>query len=213
MRVLLAEDHNIVRSGIRLLLETLCGVELIQEAANGREALQFTREFHPDVVLMDITMPELNGLEATEQIKKDFPRIQVIILSVHTGEEYVVHALKAGASGYLVKDADTKELDLALRSVLKGETYLSAKISKVVVADYLRRLNREQESAEQLTPRQREILQLIAEGHTTKEIATKLHVSEKTVQSHRMQLMQRLGVHDIAALVRYAVRTGLIQAE
>ncbi len=162
---------------------------------------------------MDITMPELNGLEATEQIKKDFPRIHVIILSVHAGEEYVVHALKAGASGYIVKDADTKELDLALHSVAKGDTYLSPRISKNVVHDYLRRLTMEPESAEHLTRRQREVLQLIAEGHTTKEIATKLRLSEKTVQSHRMQIMRRLGVHDIAALVRYAVRTGLIQAE
>ncbi len=213
MRVLLAEDHNIVRSGIRLLLETLNGVEVVQEAADGREALRLAREFYPDVVLMDITMPELNGLEATEQIKKDFPRVHVIILSVHAGEEYVVHALKAGASGYLVKDCDTKELELALRSVVKGDTYLSPTISKQVVTDYLRVLNREPESTQHLTTRQREVLQLIAEGHTTKEIATRLRLSEKTVQSHRMQIMQRLGLHDIAGLVRYAVRTGLIQAE
>jgi DNA-binding NarL/FixJ family response regulator len=213
MRVLLAEDHTIVRSGIRLLLENLSVVEAVLEAADGREALRLTHEFHPDVILMDITMPELNGLEATEQIKKDFPRIPVIILSVHAGEEYVVHALKAGASGYMVKDSDTEELDLALRAVMKGDTYLSHKISRGVVTDYLRRLSKEPKSPEQLTRRQREILQLIAEGHTTKEIAIRLRLSEKTVQSHRMQLMDRLGVHDIAGLVRYAVRTGLIQAE
>jgi DNA-binding NarL/FixJ family response regulator len=211
MRVLLVEDHHIVRSGVRLLLEGL-GVQVI-EAADGREAMSLTREIHPDIVLMDIMMPGLNGLEATEQIKRDFPRIHVIILSVHEGEEYVVHALKAGASGYVAKSGDTNELYLALRSVMQGGTYLSPRISKQVVSDYVRRLNDDREPPEQLTRRQREVLQLIAEGHTNKEIANTLGLSEKTVQSHRIQLMRRLGVHDIAGLVRYAVRTGLVQVE
>ena len=216
-RVLLAEDHTLVRAGIRALLHNLTGIEVVAEASDGREALRVIKTYQPEVVLMDIAMAGLNGLEATARVTKEFPTVRVIILSMHSNEEYVAQALQAGAAGYLLKDAVAAELELAVTAVARGETYLSPAVSKHVIADYLRRASggapsggEASSTATLLTPRQREILQLIAEGHSTKEMAAILHLSVKTVETHRTQLMARLDVHDVAGLVRYAIRIGLV---
>jgi DNA-binding NarL/FixJ family response regulator len=211
--VLLAEDHALVRAGFRALLENLHGIQVVAEASDGREALRLIETHRPDVVLMDITMPGLNGLEAAGRVASEFPYVHVIILSMHANEEYVLQALRAGAAGYLLKDADTTELELAVTAVARGEMYLSPPVSKHVIADYVRRVGDESSSLVQLTTRQREVLQLIAEGHTTKEIARILDVSVKTAETHRTQLMERLDIHDIAGLVRYAIRVGLVSPE
>jgi DNA-binding NarL/FixJ family response regulator len=220
IRVLLADDHTLVRAGIRSLLEGLKGIEVVAEASNGREALHLVETTRPDVVLMDIAMSQLNGLEATEYIANEFPQVHVIILSMHANEEYVWQALRAGASGYLIKDAGTVELELAIHSVAGGEMYLSPPISKNVIMDYINRTGGDKEKGEQiiaplerLTLRQREILQLIAEGDTTQQIAEILNISVKTVETHRTQLMERLDIHDIAGLVRFAIRVGLIRSD
>jgi DNA-binding NarL/FixJ family response regulator len=217
IKVILVDDHSLVRAGIRSLIQNISGVEVIAEANNGRDAIRLIDELIPDLVLLDIAMPELNGLEVISRISKDNTETKVIILSMHTNEEYVVQALKAGAAGYLLKDSAPNELEIAVNAVMKGETYLSPAISKHVVDNYLRRISdvsaekeRGPDIFKQLTSRQREILQLIAEGNSTKEIANKLNVSIKTVETHRMQLMDRIGIHDVAGLVRYAIRMGII---
>ena len=212
-RVLIAEDHALVRAGFRALLSDCPGVQVVAETGDGRQALRLVQEVQPDVILMDISMPGLNGLEATARVVGEHPNIRVIILSMHADEEYVLQALRAGASGYLLKDSDAAELGLAIAAVMRGETYLSPQVSKHVIADYLRLVGDESNSHEPLTPRQREVLQLIAEGHTTKQIAQILSVSEKTAMTHRAQLMERLDIHDIAGLVRYAIRIGLVSPE
>lgn len=208
--VVLVEDHALVRAGLCALLREVDGIKVVAEAGDGREALDLIRSHQPNVVLMDITMPGLNGLEATSRIVREHPRIKVIILSMHANEEYVLKALQAGASGYLLKDAATVELELAIKAVARGETYLGPAISKHVIGDYLSRIGGDRGPLEHLTPRQREILQLIAEGRGTRDIAALLNISVKTVETHRTQLMERLDIHDIAGLVRYAVRVGLI---
>jgi DNA-binding NarL/FixJ family response regulator len=216
--VVLADDHSLVRAGIRSLLQTLPNVNVVGEASDGHEALALIESLQPDVAFLDIAMKSMNGLEAAARITRNFPRIKVIILSMHSSEEYVLSALKSGVHGYLLKDSVPTELEIALRAVMQGETYLSPGISKLVVGDYLKRLsNGESEMPTvnaftpiQLTSRQREILQLVAEGATTKDIAQKLSLSAKTVESHRTELMSRLDIHDIAGLVRYAIRIGLI---
>jgi DNA-binding NarL/FixJ family response regulator len=220
IRVILADDHALVRAGIHALLASLEGIEVVAEAGDGRQALQLVETYRPDVILMDISMPELNGLDAVEKITRDFPQVRVIILSMHANEEYVLHALRAGAAGYLLKDAGIAELDLAVRSVAQGETYLSPPVSRSVIDDYLRRLGNPAEVGGalpimdgKLTSRQREVLQLIAEGRTTQEIAERLHVGVKTVETHRAQLMERLDIHDVAGLVRYAIRIGLVNPD
>ena len=213
IRVLLADDHTLVRAGICSLIKNMEGTEVIAEAGDGREALRLVRTHRPDVVLMDVAMPGLNGLEATARIAKKFPHVRVIILSMHINEEYVLQALRAGAAGYLVKGADAAELEIAIRAVARGETYLSPTVSKHVVTDYIQRISGETTSLELLTPRQREVLQLIAEGYSTKKIASTLKISVKTVETHRMQLMERLDIHDIAGLVRYAIRIGLVKPD
>jgi DNA-binding NarL/FixJ family response regulator len=213
IRVLLADDHRLVRAGIRSLLEKIPGIEVVGEASNGREALELIRAELPNLVLMDIAMAELGGLEALPRVVKNFPSVKVIILSAHSNEEYVIRALRCGASGYLLKDAATLELELAIRSVAQGKTYLSPSISRTVIDSYLERVGGEASPLEQLTPRQREILQLVAEGKTTKEIASLLGISVKTVEVHRLQLMARLDIHDVPGLVRYAIRSGLVSAE
>ncbi len=215
IRILLADDHTLVRAGIRSLLEQVPNVEVVAEANDGRDALRLIQEHQPDIVFMDVTMQGLNGLDATAQITKTCPGVQVIMLSMHKNEEYVSQALQVGAAGYLLKDAATTELELAVQAVARGETYLSPAVSKHVVDRYLQRVNNAVEDMSEpapnpLTVRQREILQLIAEGHTTKQIASLLHLSTKTVETHRSQLMDRLGIRHIAGLVRYAVRTGLV---
>jgi DNA-binding NarL/FixJ family response regulator len=213
IRILLADDHALVRAGFSALLKKLPGIEVIAEAADGREALALTKAHQPDLVLMDVSMERLNGLEATARIVKEYPNVRVLMLSAHSNEEYVKQALLAGAAGYLLKGASIAELELAIQAVVRGETYLSPAISKQVVADYIRRVESEASPLELLTPRQREILQLIAEGHSNKEIARMLHVSAKTIETHRTQLMERLDIHDVAGLVRYAIRAGVLSPD
>ena len=213
IRVLLADDHTLVRAGIRGLLEKMAGIQVVAETGDGREALRLIEATQPDVVLMDITMPGLNGLEAAARVTKYFPKVRVIMLSVHANEEYVWQALRGGAAGYLVKDAGPAELELAVTAIARGEMYLSPAVSKHVVQDYIRRVAGETSTLDLLTPRQREILQMIAEGNTTKEVAERLNVSVKTVETHRAQLMERLDIHDVAGLVRYAIRVGLVSPD
>lgn len=213
VRIVIAEDHELVRSGIGELLRRLGGLEVVGEASDGREAVSLVEELHPDLVLMDVAMPGLNGLDATAQITRRFPEVRVLILSQHGNEEYVAHAFGAGAAGYLLKGAGVAELELAVRAVARGDVYLTPAVSRQVVTDYMRRVSADNGAAPRLTPRQREILQLVAEGHTSKDIARLLQLSIKTVESHRTQLMRRLGLHDIQGLVRYAIREGLVQAE
>ena len=186
---------------------------MVAEASDGREALALAATHRPHVLLMDIAMPGLNGLEAAARLARELPEVRVIILSMHASEEYVLQALRAGAAGYLLKGAGPAELELAVRAAARGETYLSPSMSRHVVDDYLRRTGAAAPSPDPLTPRQREILQLIAEGHTTKGVASKLGLSVKTVETHRMQLMERLDIHDVAGLVRYAIRIGLVTPE
>jgi DNA-binding NarL/FixJ family response regulator len=213
IRLMLVDDHKLVRAGLRALLQSMPEVEVVAEAAHGREALSLMATGQPDVILMDIGMPEMNGLEATARIVKDFPKSRVIILSMHSSEEYVLKALRAGAVGYLIKDAGSAELEVAVMAVARGETYLSPAVSKHVVGEYVRRVSGEEHPLEVLTPRQREILQLLAEGHSTQDIAQTLNISVKTVETHRAQLMERLDIHDLAGLVRYAIRAGLVNPE
>jgi DNA-binding NarL/FixJ family response regulator len=212
-RVLLADDHGLVRAGIRALIEKIPNVQVVGEASTGRAALELVKSKLPNLVLMDIGMAELGGLEALPRITKDFPGVKVIILSAHANEEYVIRALRSGAAGYMLKDAATAELELAIKSVTEDKTYLSPSISRTVINDYLQRVGGSISPLEQLTPRQREILQLVAEGKSTKEIAYDLDIGIKTVESHRLQLMDRLNIHDVPGLVRYAVRSGLVSAE
>jgi len=203
-----------VRAGIRALLEKLPGVEVVGEAGDGREVLSLVAKHRPDVVLMDIAMPGLNGLEAAERLAKEFPDVRVIILSMHPNEEYVWRALKAGAAGYLLKKAATAELASALQRVARGENYLSQEISTRLPKSFpLDGVANRKSPLEQLTGRQREILQLIAEGQNTKGIAEILKVSPKTIEYHRLKLMDCLNVHDVPGLVRFALRVGLVPQE
>ena len=212
-RILLDDDHALVRAGIRSLLKKLPDTEIMAEAGDGREALSLAETQQPHIVLMDVAMPGLNGLEAVARLQKECPEVKVLILSMHANEEYVIQALRAGACGYLLKDAATVELELALQAVGRGENYLSPAISRQVIDDYMARVSGQPGALEHLTPRQREILQLIAEGKNTKEIAALLSVSIKTVETHRAQLMDRLDIHDVPGLVRHAIRKGLISLE
>ena len=214
IHVLLADDHTLVRAGIRALLEKLPGVTVAGEASDGREVIDLIKTHEPDVVLMDISMPGLNGLQALAHITQDFPEVRVIILSMHHNDEYVMQALKSGASGYLLKRAATAELPVALKNVIGGEIYLSREISSLFIKKFpLQQIARSRSPLEQLTPRQREILQLLAEGQTTKAIAAILKVSDKTVEYHRSKLMAGLKIFDVAGLVRFAMRTGVISQE
>jgi DNA-binding NarL/FixJ family response regulator len=212
IRVLLVDDHALVRAGIRSLLGAMAEVQVVGEAASGEEALQIAEREKPDVVLMDIAMKGLTGLEAAARLRERQPGARVVILSMHSGEEYVLQALRAGAVGYLLKDAATGELELALRTVIRGESWLSPSVSRQVVEGYVQRSNADA-VPEVLTARQREVLRLVAGGKSTKEIAFFLNLSVKTVETHRAQIMERLGIRDVAGLVRYALRTGLIPPE
>ena len=208
--MLLADDHKLVRAGIRSLLQRLPDIEVVAEAGDGREALRLIEEHRPRIVLMDIAMPELNGLEATRRVTKTFPSVSVIILSIYSDEEHVYQALRAGASGYLLKSAAVEELELAIRAVAQHETYLSLPVSISVIKEYVRRTSGDPRSAKLLSPRQTEVLQLIAEGKSMKQIALGLGISVKTVESHRSALMTRTGIWDVAGLVLFAVKIGLI---
>ena len=218
MRVVLADDHNLVRAGIRALLERMPEVQVVGEASDGRAALALIVREKPDLALLDIGMPELNGLEAAERIAREAPRTRLVVLSMHSNESYVAQALRLGVVGYLLKDSCVDELPVLLRAVARGETYLSPSISKQVVDALKARLPDgggadKGSPADLLTSRQREILQLVAEGKSTKEIASDLGLSVKTVETHRAQLMDRLGIHDVPGLVRFAVRFGLVSTE
>lgn len=213
IRILIADDHALVRAGFRALLEKLDDCEVVAEADDGREALRLVEQLRPDVVLMDVKMPSLNGLEATALITRDYPSVRVVILSMYTTEEYVIQALRAGASGYLLKDAATTELRLAVQAAVRDEMYLSPSISKRVLQDYIQLVGSGGGMLDALTARQREVLQLIAEGRTMREIAQILHISVKTAESHRSQLMERLDIHDVTGLVRFAIRVGLVTLE
>jgi DNA-binding NarL/FixJ family response regulator len=213
IRVMLVDDHKLFRSGIRALLRTLDDIEAVAEAADGREAVRLIATERPDVILMDIMMPNLNGLDAAARIVHAFPRAHVVILSMNADEDSVLKALRAGAVGYLVKTTDPAELELAIRAAARGERFLSSAVSEHVVAACLTRVDKEQISLGRLPLRQREVLQLIAEGHTTKEIAAKLDISAKTAEAYRGELMKTLNIHDIASLTRYAIRTGLVSVD
>jgi DNA-binding NarL/FixJ family response regulator len=209
IRVVLADDHTLVRAGIRALLDRMPDVEVVGEAGEGSEAVAQVAATRPDVLLADVAMPGMGGLEAAERLRREFPDVRVVMLSMHANEEYVLQALRAGASGYLLKDAASVELDLALRAAVSGQTYLSPAISRQMIDSYMTRVAGGA-TPEPLTPRQREILRLIAEGKSTKEIAFALTISVKTVETHRSQLMDRLDIHDVAGLVKYAIRTGIV---
>lgn len=214
IRVILADDHPIVRAGIRAELETVPRVQVLAEASDGREAVELVKAQQPDLVLMDISMPSLNGLEALARITRDAPQTRVLILSRHDSEEYFWHALKAGACGYLLKKATVAELRTAVERVAEGKIFLSQELSNRFLKNHpWEQTSRQRTPLDDLTERQREILQLIAEGQTTKAIALILKVSPKTVEYHRMQLMDRLKIHDIPGLVRFALRTGVISQE
>jgi DNA-binding NarL/FixJ family response regulator len=212
LRILLVDDHLLVRAGIRSLVESIEAMSVVAEATDGREAVALAKAHKPDLVIMDITMKELNGIEAMVQILSQSPSARVLILSMHSTEEFVRRAMKAGAHGYIVKDSAPLELRMAIEAVMRGEIYLSPRISRHVVSGLRQGPGGEQaeSSMGSLTARQREILQLIAEGKSTKEIAFVLEVSVKTVETHRADLMERLGIRDVAGLVVYAIRNGLI---
>jgi DNA-binding NarL/FixJ family response regulator len=213
VKVILADDHHLVRSGIRALLESITGVLVVAEAGDGREALELIERHRPDVALLDITMPGLNGLEVAARVRESSPRTRVVVLSMHAGETYVAQALRAGVAGYLLKDSAASDLQVALEAVGRGGTFLSPSISQQVVSSYLRGELPAADPLGGLSPRQREVLQLIAEGRSTKEIAADLELSIKTVETHRAQIMERLGIHDVPGLVRFAIRSGLISSE
>lgn len=214
LRVLLADDHTLVRAGMRVLIQSFTNVTVVAETGDGFDAVELVAAHQPHIVLMDIAMPRLNGLEATARIVKQHPQVRVMILSMHANEEYIQQALRSGATGYLLKDSAANELEMALHAVARGEIFLSPAISKRVVADYLAQTSGHQAApAHVLTARQREILQLIAEGKSTKQIAGLLGVSVKTIESHRAAMMQRLAIHDLAGLVRYALREGMVSSE
>jgi DNA-binding NarL/FixJ family response regulator len=209
IRILLADDHNLVRSGLKSLLSGMSGVEVVAEAANGRQAVDLAGTLTPDVALLDIGMTELNGIEAAALITQSNPSVRVIILSMHDTQDFVSQALKAGATGYLVKDAATLELEFALQAVVSGETYLSPRVSRRLVESYVRPPELPS-GLKALSPRQQEILKAVAGGRTTKQIAYDLGLSIKTIETHRAQIMERLNIHDVPGLVRFSIRAGLI---
>ena len=207
MRVLIADDHGIVRSGVKLLLERQPDIEVIAEAEDGVDAVEKTLEHRPDVVVLDVSMPRMTGLQATHEIKQQAPETQVLILSMHDDERYLFEALRAGAAGYVLKRAADQDLVDAVRAAGRGEPFLTASAQQTLIRDFLDRDSEPQE----LTPREQEIVKLIAEAHTNKEIAEILHLSEKTVESHRARVLQKLGMRDRVELVRYAIRRGLVE--
>ena len=215
IRVLLAEDHTIVRKGLRSLLDGEAGIEVVGEAEDGRAAVEHARQLRPDVVLMDIAMPGLNGLEATRQLKRQFPEVKVLVLTMYANEEYIFQILRAGASGYVVKKAAPGELVTAIQTVHRGDFYLSPSISRTVIEEYVRQAEAmaSEDSYDRLSPREREVLQLIAEGQPNREIAETLHISVKTVETHRANLMEKLDLHSTAQLTQYAIRKGVVSPD
>ncbi len=212
IRILLADDHRVLRTGLRLLLERHAGLQVVGEASNGREAVEAAAELNPDVVVMDVAMPVLNGIDAAAQIANRFPHIATIVLSMHSDEGYLLRALKAGARGYLLKDSAEAELVQAIRSVHEGKAFFSPALSRMLIDDYIRQLQQRggEDSYELLTPREREIFQLLAEGRSSKEAAQLLNLSPYTVETHRGNIMQKLNLHSLPELILYAVRKGII---
>jgi Response regulator containing a CheY-like receiver domain and an HTH DNA-binding domain len=213
IRILLADDHTILRAGLRMMLNAQPDMDVIGEAQDGRQALQEVQRLQPDVVLMDITMPDMNGIEATKQIKRIQPDVKILVLTMHEHDEYVFQALRAGASGYMLKEALDTELITAIHVIKSGQFYLSPTAQSVVVGDYLQRVRtgEERDSYSSLTEREREILKLVAEGHTNNQIAELLVISPKTVDTHRTHIMDKLNLHSRAELVKYAMRRGLLE--
>jgi two-component system response regulator NreC len=208
LKVILADDHQIMRQGLKALLEQK-GFSVVGEAADGHEAVRLANEKHPDIAVLDLSMPLLNGIDAARQIRHDLPATKVILLTMHTDEQYILDAVRAGVTGYVLKSEAATDLVKAIQDVNKGLTHLSSRVSRAVVQGYLDKTDR---PADPLSPRERQVLQLVAEGKTTKEIATVLGISVKTADSHRTRIMKKLDMHGTAGLVRYAVRTGLVQA-
>ena len=214
IKVVVADDHTILRQGIKALLDNQEGIEVVGEAKDGREAIKTIEELSPDVILMDIAMPGLNGLEATRRIKKKFPKVKVVVLTMHANEEYIFQILNAGADGYLVKETAFQDLISAINAVHKGEAFMSPSISKKVMTDYIQRAQGEEKVGfDTLTTREREILQLVAEGNSNKKIAEALFISPKTVETHRAHIMDKLNIHDRAGLIKYAIRKGMINLD
>ncbi len=213
IRILLADDHTIIRSGLRLLLEQQPDFKVVAEAGDGREAVELVSRHHPEVTVLDIGMPQLNGIEATQQIVSREPRTQVVILSMHSDEGYVLRALKAGARAYILKNSADADLIRAVRSVSEGKSFFSPVISKMLLEDYIRQIRDKEveDSYDLLTPREREILQLLAEGKTNKEVAKILNLSLYTVETHRGNILEKLNLHGVPELILYAVRKGIIQ--
>ena len=213
IKILLADDHTILRAGLKMMLNAQPDMEVVGEAQDGRQAIAETHRLHPDIVLMDITMPDMNGIEATRQIKKLVPDAKVLVLTMHENDEYVFQALRAGASGYMLKEAADTELISALHIISSGQFYLSPIAQSVMVGDYLQRVRagEERDSYSSLTEREREILKLVAEGYTNNQIAERLVISPKTVDTHRTHIMDKLNLHSRAELVKYAMRRGLLE--
>jgi DNA-binding NarL/FixJ family response regulator len=214
IKIVLADDHQIVRHGLRTLLSGEPDMKVVAEADNGRAALRLVKELRPDIVIMDISMPDLNGIEATRQVREEHPGVKVIALSMHSDSLFVLNMLKAGASGYLLKDCALEELVQAIRAVMKGKTYLSPGISDIVIKDFVSGWTSTGGSAfGTLSHREREVLQLMAEGHPTTKIGEILCVSVKTVEAHRKSIMNKLGIRSIAELTKYAIRQGITSLE
>jgi len=210
IRILLADDHQIMREGLKALLEKHSSMEVIAEAENGIQTLEIARREKPDVIIMDIAMPDINGIEATRQLKSEMKDIKIVALSMHSDRRFVTETLKAGASAYVLKQSAFEDLEKAIKTVMVNRTFLSADILETVVGDYVSQLTKsEYEAYRQLSNRERQVLQLLAEGNSTKEIAYKLHVSVKTIESHRQNIMTKLSIHNLAGLTKFAVREGL----
>lgn len=212
IRVLLSDQHALVRAGIRALLERIDEVKVVAEGAGGQQTLELIKAFDPNILLLDITMPGFSGLELLQEIASKFPRVRVIVLTLQDNDEYAALALRAGAAGFISKRAASHELELAIKAVARGEDYLASEISKQATLKYLKG-DVSGTFPTVLTARQREVLQMIAEGHATKEIARRLNISVKTVETHRAQTMDRLDIHDVVGLVRYAIKTGLVEID
>lgn len=213
IRIVLADDHTIIRSGLRLLLDQQADFKVVAEASDGREAVDQISKLHPEVAVLDIGMPQLNGIEATRQIATEEPETKVVILSMHSDEGYVLRALKAGARAYILKNSAEADLIRAVRTVAEGKSFFSPVISKMLLEDYVRQIRDKhvEDSYDLLTPREREVLQLLAEGRTNKEVANLLHLSVYTVDAHRGNILQKLNLHGVPEMILYAVRKGIIQ--
>ena len=214
IRVILADDHRILREGLAHMMSTKGDIEVVAQAKNGRDAVKLARELNPDVVVMDVAMPDLNGVDATKQIMEESPKVKILALSMHSDMQFVSRMLAAGAAGYVLKDSAFDELANAVKAVAVGKAYLSQGISDLVLQEYLQILSkREEPDGCPLSTREREVLQLFAEGMSTKDVANRLHLSVKTVETHRRQIMEKLNVHNIAGLTKYAIRQGLTSSE